>query len=288
MKIFENPVNMLRLLKVNLFVQSAIIVTGAIVRITKSGLGCPTWPKCVGDSIIPVANQVESWHKYIEFGNRILTFVLLIVAALVVISIWRNTSLKKLRKLSIAPVAGTFIQAILGGITVLTGLHPTTVAAHFLFSILIVAFSHQLLRQYMSIDQVKSRNLLANILIGNAFISLILGTLVTGSGPHSGDLYASSRFGFDLTTVANIHSKSIWVFCILLLFIANREYMISGKNVQKSFHILSSIVVIQGFIGYYQFSQGVPELPVFLHIIGSVVFWIAALRLRFDLKLLQN
>ncbi|MFM1786246.1 MAG: hypothetical protein RL228_196 [Actinomycetota bacterium] len=285
---FSNSRSVLRILKINLFVQGAIIVTGAIVRITKSGLGCPTWPQCVGDSIVPLATQSESWHKYVEFGNRLLTFVLLIVAALVVIAVWRNSRNAKLRALAFTPILGTVFQAILGGITVLTGLHPTTVAAHFLVSIVIVALSQSLLRNFADEGKSKVYETTPNILVAGAFISIVLGTLVTGSGPHSGDKNASSRFEFDMATISNVHAKSIWIYCALFGYLAFRRYKISSNKAKKSFELLAAIVIGQGFLGYYQYFNGVPEVLVFLHIIGSVIFWIANLRLRSDLAQNQS
>jgi len=272
-----------RILLLNVFAQSAIIATGAIVRITKSGLGCPTWPQCVGDSIVPLANQTESFHKYIEFGNRLLTFVVLFVAVLLVLTIWRNPALKSLRFLSLAPILGTLIQAILGGITVLTGLHPATVSAHFLTSIVIVALSHTLLRRYKGLGSRAKRNGIANTLGAVSFITVVLGTLVTGSGPHSGDKDVSSRYEFDLTAIANVHAKSVWIYSALLIFLFYKQYRTANEVSKRSFQVVAAVVVSQGLLGYYQFFQGVPEALVFAHIVGAIAFWIANLRLRYDL-----
>ena len=286
MKFPTNKTTVTRILLVNLFAQSAIIATGAIVRITKSGLGCPTWPQCVGDSIVPLANQTESFHKYIEFGNRLLTFVLVIVAALLVFTIWRNPALKSLRVLSLAPIVGTLIQAILGGVTVLTGLHPLTVSAHFLTSIVLVALSHTLLRRYMSLGDQKRQNRSANVLVLSSFVTVVLGTLVTGSGPHSGDKEVSSRYEFDLSTIANIHAKSVWIYFVILIVLAFKQYRNANHEIRRSFAVVALVVVSQGLLGYYQFFQGAPETLVFAHIIGSILFWVSNLRLRYDL--MQN
>jgi cytochrome c oxidase assembly protein subunit 15 len=286
MKFPTNKTTVTRILLVNLFAQSAIIATGAIVRITKSGLGCPTWPQCVGDSIVPLANQTESFHKYIEFGNRLLTFVLVIAAALLVFTIWRNPALKSLRVLSLAPIVGTLIQAILGGVTVLTGLHPLTVSAHFLTSIVLVALSHTLLRRYMSLGAQKRQNRSANVLVLSSFVTVVLGTLVTGSGPHSGDKEVSSRYEFDLSTIANIHAKSVWIYFVILVVLAYKQYRNANHEIRRSFAVVALVVISQGLLGYYQFFQGVPETLVFAHIIGSILFWVSNLRLRYDL--MQN
>jgi heme a synthase len=124
----------------NLIAQSGIIVTGAIVRLTGSGLGCPTWPDCAPGSLIPVAGQVEGFHKYIEFGNRTLTFLVLAISiALFVFSLLNEK--RNIIVWSFLPLIGTLLQAVLGGITVLTGLHPATVMSHFLLSIVLVGIS---------------------------------------------------------------------------------------------------------------------------------------------------
>jgi len=124
----------------NLIAQSGIIVTGAIVRLTGSGLGCPTWPDCTPGSLIPVAGQVEGFHKYIEFGNRTLTFLVLAISiALFVFSLINEK--RNIILWSFLPLIGTLLQAVLGGITVLTGLNPLTVMAHFLLSIILVGIS---------------------------------------------------------------------------------------------------------------------------------------------------
>ncbi|MGA1527849.1 MAG: COX15/CtaA family protein, partial [Burkholderiaceae bacterium] len=121
------------------FTQSAIVVTGASVRITGSGLGCSTWPECTPGSFTPTPEQPESpLHAWIEFGNRLLTFVLLINALLLFIAILRNRR-RELRKLGAIQLVGILAQGVLGGITVLTGLNPATVAAHFLLSIVLIA-----------------------------------------------------------------------------------------------------------------------------------------------------
>ncbi len=125
----------------NLVAQAGIVVTGAVVRITASGLGCPTWPECVDGSITPTSAQEESWHKYIEFGNRLLTFVLVLLAVAAIVAALADgrrrragglPSRRALTLLAFVPILGTVAQAVLGGITVLTGLHPLTVGAHLL------------------------------------------------------------------------------------------------------------------------------------------------------------
>ena len=133
-----------RLLIINIFVQSGIIVTGAIVRVSGSGLGCPTWPQCVQGSYTPTVHPAESWHTWVEYSNRLLTGVLMVVAISVLFGVWMHTKDRASRRLATAPLALTFGQAILGGITVITGLNPYTVSAHFLLSTFIVHLSVRL------------------------------------------------------------------------------------------------------------------------------------------------
>lgn len=283
-----NQIKLIHLLRLNILVQSAIIVTGAIVRITKSGLGCPTWPQCVGNSIVPVAGQQESWHKYVEFGNRLLTFVLLVVAVLVFISVWKTQKNKRLTLLALTPLLGTVAQAILGGITVLTGLHPITVALHFLVSILIVGLSFLLFVKVKNEDSPLKPSPLLSLFLLSAFSTLTLGTIVTGSGPHSGDQYASSRFAFDLTTIANVHSKSVWLFTALAFLIWLKSFKSGKTSNSRDFVFLGMAIGIQAGIGYYQFHQGVPEILVFLHVIGATIFWTACLQLFFKLSMANS
>ena len=122
-----------RVLQANLVAQTLIVFTGALVRVTSSGLGCPTWPECVPGSITPTSEQTQQWHKYIEFGNRLLTFVLVAVAIATIVAM--RGQRQSLRRLSYGSMLGIFAQAILGGISVLTHLNPLVVAAHFLLSI---------------------------------------------------------------------------------------------------------------------------------------------------------
>ena len=262
---------------VNLITQSGIIVTGAVVRLTGSGLGCPTWPNCAPGSLVPVASQVEGFHKYIEFGNRLLTFVVLLasVSVLVMAIISKN---KRIIIWSALPLLGTLLQAILGGITVLTGLNPITVMLHFLLSIVLVAISTIIFKFWDKTKPIKiSSKLIRNYLkfftvIG--FIVITLGTITTGSGPHSGDEVAA-RFNIDTRTIAWIHADSVLLFIglligLILLVRTNSEY----KSLSKYLNSLFALCVIQGFIGYTQWFTNLPWILVGFHVLGSVLIWI--------------
>lgn len=262
-----------------LFAQAAIVVTGGAVRLTGSGLGCPTWPECTPGSYTPKPYQVEEQVKvWIEFGNRLLTFVLVLVAIIVLISVLA-AGRKDLRGLALGQVLGIVGQGILGGITVLTGLHPATVAAHFLLSIILIAGATSLRAQrFASLDKNEPAPLVKKIATAHilaTFVVLFLGTLVTGSGPHAGDATAP-RFPFDLRTMAWIHADSV----IALFGITFGLFVVHGvsAHTKKRLTIFLAIALGQGLIGYVQWFKDLPELLVGLHLVGSTLVWIASWR----------
>jgi cytochrome c oxidase assembly protein subunit 15 len=262
-----------------LFAQAAIVVTGGAVRLTGSGLGCPTWPECTPGSYTPKPYQVEEQVKvWIEFGNRLLTFVLVLVAILVLISVLAGRR-KDLRGLALGQVLGIVGQGILGGITVLTGLHPATVAAHFLLSIILIAGATSLRAQrFGSLEKQVPEPLVKKIATAHilvSFLVLFIGTLVTGSGPHAGDATAE-RFPFDLRTMAWIHADSvIALFGITFGFFVARGV---SDHTKKRLKIFLVIALGQGLIGYVQWFSDLPELLVGLHLAGSTLVWIASWR----------
>jgi cytochrome c oxidase assembly protein subunit 15 len=262
-----------------LFAQAAIVVTGGAVRLTGSGLGCPTWPECTPGSYTPKPYQVEEQVKvWIEFGNRLLTFVLVLAAITVLISVLA-AGRKDLRGLALGQVLGILGQGILGGITVLTGLHPATVAAHFLLSIILIAGATSLRAQrFASLEKQEAAPLVKKIATAHlavSFLVLFLGTLVTGSGPHAGDATAE-RFPFDLRTMAWLHADAV----IALFGITFGLFVVHGvsAHTKKRLKIFVAIALSQGLIGYVQWYLDLPELMVGLHLVGSTLVWIAAWR----------
>jgi cytochrome c oxidase assembly protein subunit 15 len=262
-----------------LFAQAAIVVTGGAVRLTGSGLGCPTWPECTPGSYTPKPYQVEEQVKvWIEFGNRLLTFVLVLAAITVLISVLA-AGRKDLRGLALGQVLGILGQGILGGITVLTGLHPATVAAHFLLSIILIAGATSLRAQrFTSLEKQEVAPLVKKIATAHlavSFLVLFLGTLVTGSGPHAGDATAE-RFPFDLRTMAWLHADAV----IALFGITFGLFVVHGvsAHTKKRLKIFVAIALSQGLIGYVQWYLDLPELMVGLHLVGSTLVWIASMR----------
>jgi len=265
-----------------LFLQSALVVTGGAVRLTGSGLGCPTWPECTPGSYTPVPYQAEGQlHAWIEFGNRLLTFALLLSALIAVIYVLKSGR-KDLRLLAAGQVLGIVGQGVLGGITVLTDLHPLPVAGHLLLSMFLIAgaaslYSRREAPQFKVSAPTKTISVLSQAHIAISFIVLILGTIVTGSGPHAGDAKAQ-RFGFDIRSVAILHADA--VIFLMGLTIALLVAASVTKSTKKAIYIFFAISLAQGGVGYAQYLTGIPELLVAIHLAGATIFWIAAWRIR--------
>jgi cytochrome c oxidase assembly protein subunit 15 len=264
-----------------LFLQAALVVTGGAVRLTGSGLGCPTWPECTPGSYTPVPHQAEpQLNVWIEFGNRLLTFVLVIASAAVIIAVLKSKR-KDLRVLAVGQFLGIFGQGILGGITVLTDLNPIPVAGHLLLSIILIAGATSLYsRRYTPVVFVKPASLTSKISwlhIVTSFVVIILGTIVTGSGPHAGDAQAK-RFDFDIRTVAWLHADVV----IFLLGVTFAFYVAQGtsEHSKRAIKVFAIIAFAQGGIGYVQYFTGIPEILVAAHLLGATLVWIAAWRIR--------
>ena len=262
------------------FLQGALIVTGGAVRLTGSGLGCPTWPECTPGSYTPVPNQAEGQlHAWIEFGNRLLTFVLLFTALAVVVIAFRSSknavTKMRVRVLAGLQILGILGQGILGGITVLTGLHPVTVAAHFLLSIFLISGAISLKYEMIGIIKQPPTGLIASlipILIWLTLIVIIVGTIVTGSGPHAGDADAK-RFGFDPKALSWLHADfviALLVFTTLLWLLIRQT---NTNLLTRKIQIFLLIVISQGLIGYVQYATGLPELVVGFHLLGAALVW---------------
>ena len=265
-----------------LFLQAGLILTGGAVRLTGSGLGCPTWPECTPGSYTPVPNQAEgALHAWIEFGNRLLTFGLVAIS-LIVLAHVLITKRRDLRFLAAGQLLGILGQGVLGGITVLTDLHPLPVASHLLLSIILVAAAVSLYdRREAPIERIKQTDKLVSLLsrshIALSFLVIILGTLVTGSGPHAGDEQAR-RFGFDIRTVSILHADA--VIALFGLTLALAVALRANKVILKKIYIFTAIALAQGAIGYIQYFTGIPEILVAAHLLGATLVWIAAWRIR--------
>ncbi|KGA20724.1 hypothetical protein GM50_0080 [freshwater metagenome] len=265
-----------------LFLQGALVITGGAVRLTGSGLGCPTWPECSEGSFVPVSTQIEPEHQvWIEFGNRLLTFALLIAALAVVIEVLK-TRRKDLRLLAAGQLLGILAQGVLGGITVRTDLNPFAVAGHLLLSMVLIAGATSLYSRRsgpVARTAIKETSLriISGAHVAISFLVLILGTFVTGSGPHAGD-ESAPRFDLDIRNITVLHTDA--VIFLLGLTIAYLVLPTVSTATKRALVIFLGISLGQGTIGYIQYFTGVPEILVAFHLLGAVIFWIAAWRVR--------
>lgn len=243
--------------------QVLIVVTGGVVRLTGSGLGCPTWPKCTSDSLVTV--EAQGLHGVIEFGNRLLTFALLIIAVITLVVFWKSAQ----RLLSIALLAGIPAQAVLGGITVITGLNPWLVGAHFALSALLIALASLLVWRHYSPARV-TENTLARVnsaaIVVSGMLSVVFGIIVTGAGPHAGDA-KTPRNGLDLEIWQHYHSYPAYLTVALVAFalFLNRKNLL-GRNILIA---LFAVLLAQAAVGIAQARLGVPPLLVGIHVTGA-------------------
>ena len=266
-----------------IFMQMAIVVTGGAVRITGSGLGCPTWPECTPGSYTPVPNQAEGQiHAWIEFGNRLLTFVLLLgalIAFVIAIRVSKHAVTKnRIRLLAALQLIGILGQGVLGGITVLTDLHPIPVASHFLLSVFLIAGAISLRYEMVGIVRQKADGIVATlmpVLIWLTLFVIVAGTIVTGSGPHAGDENAK-RFGFSPKVVSWLHADLVIALVVLTLILWLITRVAQNKVIHKYLSIFLLISLSQGLIGYVQYFTGLPEILVAAHLLGATLVWASA------------
>ena len=266
-----------------------IIVTGAAVRLTGSGLGCSDWPTCEQDQFVAPLE----YHAMVEFVNRTITGLVSIAVALAVLgALVRVPKRRDLVWWSSGLVAGVVGQIVLGGLTVIFELRPPFVIGHFLLSMVLVWNAVVLLDRAghdgskgLPLVPVRTR-VLGRVLVVASAVTVSAGTVVTGTGPHGGDEEVP-RLSFDIGEVVRLHSISAWVFLALAVWTLV-ELRRSGTPVQvdRRAKVLVGAIVVQGGIGYLQYFTGVPPWLVLLHVAGSVAVWIAAL--RFDLGLVAH
>ncbi len=266
--------------------QGGIAVTGSVVRVTGSGLGCPTWPQCFPGSLVPQPHpEVAALHQWIEFGNRLLTGVVGLVAlACLVVALLVRPRRRRLILLAATMPLGVAAQAVLGGITVLTGLAWWTVAAHFLVSMVLVWLAVLLVAAFAESDTPPRWHLpgplrgLLGVTVTVLAALLIAGTLVTAAGPHAGDT-ATPRLPVGVPAMAQLHADLLIGFLGLLtgLGFALRAVGVPARA-WRCYLVLVCVVVAQGTLGVVQYLIGVPEVLVSLHVLGaaSVVVAMAA------------
>ena len=261
--------------------QGGIAVTGAIVRVTASGLGCPTWPQCFPGSFTPVPHpEVPGIHQAVEFGNRLLTFLVVLTAAAAVIAVVRARRRREVLFYAWLMPASTVVQAVIGGITVLTGLLWWTVAIHLLASmtmvwlavLLYVKIGQPDAGSYVACVPAPLRRLTALSAVALAAV-LVTGTMVTGAGPHAGDKSLDRpvpRLQIEITTLVHMHSSLLVAYLSLVIGLGFGLLAVCApRDVRTRLAVLVVLVAAQGLLGTIQFFTGVPAALVALHVAGA-------------------
>ncbi len=270
----------------NLIGNMAIVWTGALVRLTDSGLGCATWPQCEPGSYLP--HPEAPLHAYIEFGNRLLTFVLIIIALGTFLAALRSVRAgrqpRRVAWLSFAVGVGIIGQAVVGGISVLTQLNPWVVGLHMVLSVALIVVCTRIVHEVFGLAATPVPTLpwvLSQVVFFASLAMMYLGTVTSGSGPHAGD-GAATRNGFNLADVARVHSLFMWVTlgCTLALVVTAR----SLPRLRRSALAVLGVAVLQGAVGYTQYLLQLPEALVLAHMVGTTVYTVAVAHLWFGVR----
>lgn len=263
--------------------QGGIAVTGSVVRVTGSGLGCPTWPQCFPGSLVPEPHpEIATLTQWVEFGNRLLTGLVGIVAlACLVLALRVRPRRRRLVLLAATMPAGVVVQAVIGGVLVLTGLVWWQVAVHFMVSMVLVWLAVLLVAAFAEGDaparwQVPGalRGLLRTA-VGVLACLLVAGTLVTAAGPHAGDA-GTPRLGIDIPVLVQLHADLLFLFLGLQagLGFALLAARVSARTWRR-YATLVAVVLAQGTLGEVQYATGVPEALVSLHVLGAATVVVA-------------
>jgi cytochrome c oxidase assembly protein subunit 15 len=271
-----------RLALASVIANVGIVVTGGAVRLTGSGLGCPTWPRCTDSSFVP--DEATGYHVFIEFGNRMLGGVVGVIAvAGLVVALFQRPRRRRQVLFAALTLAGVLSQGLLGGITVLTGLNPWVVGAHFLLSLPTIATAYAFWLSTRDPERLAGwpappavRHLGAAV-VAASLLTLALGTVVTGSGPHAGDAQ-TARNGLDPETVSQLHVDAVFLLIglSLALWFALRAVDAPAAP-RRAAGVLILVELAQGVIGYVQYFTGVPAILVGLHMAGACALWLATL-----------
>ena len=261
--------------------QGGIAVTGAIVRVTASGLGCPTWPQCFPGSFTPVpVAEVPVVHQVVEFSNRMFTFLVVLTAVLAVLAVSRARRRREVLIYAWLMPASTVVQAVIGGITVLTGLLWWTVAVHLLASMTMVWLAVLLFVKVGEPDDglpapvvpkpLRQLTILSALVLAAV---LVTGTLVTGAGPHAGDKSVDRtvpRLQVEITTLVHAHSSLLVVYLSLVVALGFALIAVKApRPVMLRLGVLVVLVCAQGLVGTVQFFTGVPPALVAIHVLGA-------------------
>ena len=293
------PVSMRRLALAGVIADTVIMSTGAAVRLSASGLGCPDWPQCSAADVVASKNAGQTLlNTWIEFGNRLLNFPLVIIAALIFIAAWRYRPDGRRRRdlvwLGAAQPLGVVAQAVIGGIVVLTKLNPATVSVHFLVSAAVVAAAVALHMRCAAIADTslvpgttpirRDLRVISAALVAVTCLMLAAGTVVTGTGPLAGDA-GVPRYGLPLEGVTQLHADIGWLLAGLsIALVLGLRLSGAPQRAVRAGWIMLAALGSQGVIGYVQYFTHLPAGLVWVHVTGSVLVWIAVLRLFFVLR----
>lgn len=269
----------------SLLANSLLILTGGLVRLTGSGLGCPTWPRCTEESWTSTAEM--GIHGAIEFGNRLLTFALAVVAILAFLAVLKmRRERRDFFLLTLVLGLGIPLQAVVGGITVWTGLNPWIVGIHFMISAAMIylaatyvnrvrrASLHNIDRREQPGQAQHARSVIRGMAVVMGLLTLVivyLGTLVTGTGPHSGDAGEVVRHTFDAVMITRAHAIPVYLLVALViaaLVMGRRSW---PQPVWRAYALVGLVVVLQGMVGFYQYFNGLPIVAVSMHLVGSAL-----------------
>ena len=254
-----------------------IVLTGGLVRLTGSGLGCPTWPRCTEESFVP--HRELGMHGVIEFGNRMFTYVLVAVALGTLIAVWRwSGTTTTARRIAVVLALSIPFQGVIGGITVLTNLNPWIVALHLLLSMGLIAGSVLLVVQVRGAGgtPVPARSVaLTRITFAALLVVVYLGTIVTGSGPHAGDA-DSPRNGLDPQVMSHVHAAGVYLLVGLTLITL---VALRGTTAARVALLLLAMELLQGTIGFVQYFTDLPVVLVGAHLVGAAILVAAGTRL---------
>jgi cytochrome c oxidase assembly protein subunit 15 len=267
-----------RLALASLIANVAIVVTGGAVRLTGSGMGCPTWPRCT-DASYTVTGEMGV-HGAIEFGNRLLSIAVGLIAVALVLVVWRARR-RDLLGYAVGVLGLIVVQGVVGGISVRVHLDPWVVSAHFLLSMLLLGLGYTLWHRSTPLSTPSAvpapLRTLTRVLTAVSFVVLVAGTVVTGSGPHSGDPEAG-RTGLDPETVSQVHADLVFLLLGLsvALWFALRAVG-APRHVVRAAAVLIAVELSQGLVGFVQYFSNLPELLVGLHMLGACLVWLATL-----------
>ena len=307
-----SAVSMRRIALAGVAASAGIIMTGAAVRLSQSGLGCPDWPACTAHSIVAGGSTGSTLvHRWIEFTNRLLTGAILVISVIVSVAAWRfrpgrsappggsaaegsaaegSGRRRDLVVLAFIQPAGIVAQAVIGGVVVLTGLDPVWVSVHFLLSASLVAAA-VVLYVHATEGTAPARplvrgdlRLLAMAVVAVVAVMLAAGTVVTGTGPLAGARDVA-RYHLPLGGVTQLHADIGWLLTgLVLALVAGLRFSDAPARAMRLGWVLLGLILAQGTVGYTQYFTGLPAGLVWVHVTGAVLIWITALRLLFALR----